>query len=100
MMALRCTLRLQKRKASIDINMSKAKKTNPIAVAMRKRHPRNKKMNSPNNRRQKDFKNSSLKDILEQLDFDNKSNNETEQNYNPDWRATNPDWLWQLPSAD
>ena len=45
MMALRCTLRLQKRKASIDINMSKAKKTNPTAVAMRKRHPRNKKMN-------------------------------------------------------
>tara|TARA_Y100000310_G_C20487316_1_gene717478 strand:+ start:508 stop:759 length:252 start_codon:yes stop_codon:yes gene_type:complete len=61
--------------------MKRKRRNNPIAVAMRKRHPRSKQMTSPNKRRQKDTKNSWKND--EDID-------------NLNWK--DPDYLWQLPT--
>ena len=69
----------------------KYKKTNPVAVAMRKRHPRSQQMNSK--KRLKDYKNSWEKDVEDDIDSDVRED-EKESAYNP---ALDPDYLWQLP---
>ena len=72
----------------------KYKKTNPVAVAMRKRFPRTQKMNSI--KRLKDYKNSWVKD-MEECTEENANNNVGESSYDP---ALDPDYLWQLPQQD
>ena len=69
----------------------KYKKTNPVAVAMRKRYPRSQQMNSK--KRLKDYKNSWEKDAEDDIDSGVRED-EKESAYNP---ALDPDYLWQLP---
>jgi len=65
-------------------------KNNPVAVAMRKRHPRRKDMIPQNMRRPKDAKNSWKNDI------DTEQELGINEGDNVVWR--DPDYLWQLPT--
>ena len=69
----------------------KHKKTNPAAVAMRKRYPRSQQMNSK--KRLKDYKNSWEKDVEDDVESD-VLEDKKKSVYNP---ALDPDYLWQLP---
>lgn len=74
--------------------MANTKKTNPIAVAMRKRHPRSQSMSS--RKRTKDYKNSWKKEIMSDMPEveDSKDQN---VDYDPAWIIQDPDYLWSLP---
>jgi hypothetical protein len=73
--------------------MANFKKTNPVAVAMRKRYPRHQEMSS--RKREKDYKNSWKKECLDELDEESE---ELKLDYDPDWRGLDPDYLWTLPA--
>ena len=77
--------------------MANTKKTNPIAVAMRKRHPRLQTMSSK--KRTKDYKNSWKKELDAELAEDEHSEQDHNQDvdYDPAWITQDPDYLWNLP---